>query len=72
MCYSLLIAGRWLKQYHPEVREPADWTEALAAAYVTYTRPGPNLAICCYQQIRGPSTFTRPLDNSAPGPLTDA
>jgi integrase len=37
MCYSLLIAGRWLKQYHPEVREPADWTEALAAEYVTYT-----------------------------------
>jgi len=72
MCYSLLMAGRWLKQYHPEVREPADWTEALAAAYVTYTRPGPNLATCCYQQIRGPSTFKRPLDNSAPGPLTDA
>jgi len=37
MCYSLLMAGRWLKQYHPEVREPADWTEALAAEYVTYT-----------------------------------
>jgi integrase len=37
MCYSLLMAGRWLKQCHPEVREPADWNEALAAAYVTYT-----------------------------------
>jgi len=37
MCYSLLMAGRWLKQHHPEVREPADWTEALAAEYVTYT-----------------------------------
>ena len=37
MCYSLLMAGRWLKEYHPEVREPADWTEALAAEYVTYT-----------------------------------
>ena len=37
MCYSLLIAGRWLKQYHPEVRVPADWTEALAAEYVTST-----------------------------------
>ena len=31
------MAGRWLKQYHPEVREPADWNEALAAEYVTYT-----------------------------------
>jgi integrase len=37
MCYSLLMAGRWLKQHHPEIREPADWTEALAAEYVTYT-----------------------------------
>jgi hypothetical protein len=37
MGYSLLMAGRWLKQYHPQVREPADWTEALAAEYVTYT-----------------------------------
>ncbi len=37
MCYSLLMAGRWLQQYHPEVREPADWNEALAAEYVTYT-----------------------------------
>ena len=37
MCYSLLIAGRWLKQYHPQAREPADWTEALAAEYVAYT-----------------------------------
>src|SRR5260370_13677084 len=35
--YHMLTAGRWLKQYHPEVREPADWTEALAAEYVTYT-----------------------------------
>ena len=31
------MAGRWLKQHHPEVREPADWNEALAAEYVTYT-----------------------------------
>ncbi len=37
MCYSLLMAGRWLKQYHPGVREPADWNEALAVEYVTYT-----------------------------------
>jgi integrase len=37
MCYSLLMAGRWLKRHHPEVREPADWNEALAAEYVTYT-----------------------------------
>lgn len=36
-CYSLLMVGRWLKQFHPEVREPAEWTEALATEYVAYT-----------------------------------
>ena len=36
-CYSLLMVGRWLKQFHPEVREPAEWTESLATEYVAYT-----------------------------------
>jgi integrase len=36
-CYSLLMVGRWLKRFHPEVREPAEWTEALATEYVAYT-----------------------------------
>jgi integrase len=36
-CYFLLVVGRWLKQYHPDVREPAQWDEALATAYVTDT-----------------------------------
>jgi len=36
-CYHLLTAGRWLKQYHPEITEPHQWTEALANEYVTYT-----------------------------------
>ena len=37
ICYQLLIVGRWLKQTHPEIREPMQWDEALAAEYVTYT-----------------------------------
>lgn len=36
-CYSLMIAGRWLKRFHPEIFEPGQWTEALAHEYVTYT-----------------------------------
>ena len=35
--YHMLTAGRWLKKTHPEVREPAQWDEALAWEYVTYT-----------------------------------
>ena len=37
MSYQLLMAGRWLKQYHPDICEPDQWTEALANEYVTYT-----------------------------------
>ncbi len=37
LCYTILLAGRWLKKIHPEVREPAQWDEALAAEYVAYT-----------------------------------
>ena len=37
ICYSLLIAGRWLKKTHPEIAEPEQWTEVLANEYVTYT-----------------------------------
>ncbi len=37
ICYSLLIAGRWLKKTHPEIAEPAGWDEALANEYVIYT-----------------------------------
>jgi integrase len=37
MCTHLLLAGRWLKQYHPDICEPDQWTEALANEYVTYT-----------------------------------
>ncbi len=36
-CHFLLVAGRWLNTYHPEVKEPAQWDEAVAAAYVAYT-----------------------------------
>ncbi len=36
-CHFLLVVGRWLKKYHPDVREPAQWDEALAAEYVAYT-----------------------------------
>jgi len=36
-CHFLLVAGRWLNKYHPEVKEPAQWDEAVAAAYVAYT-----------------------------------
>jgi len=36
-CDFLLVAGRWLNKYHPDVREPAQWDEALAVAYVAST-----------------------------------
>jgi integrase len=36
-CYHLITAGRWLKKNHPEIVEPAQWNEALAAEYVAYT-----------------------------------
>jgi len=32
-----LMAGRWLKHVHPEIRAPQQWTEHLAQDYVTYT-----------------------------------
>lgn len=32
--YSLLLAGRWLAQKHPEVTHPNQWTRSLAAEYV--------------------------------------
>jgi Phage integrase family len=32
--YELLQMGRWLKQQHPEVTSPAQWTRELAAEYV--------------------------------------
>ncbi len=34
--YRLLIAGRWLKKYHPEIVEPAQWDEPLAYEYVDW------------------------------------
>ena len=36
-CCYLIIAGRWLKATHPAIVHPAQWSEALAAEYVTYT-----------------------------------
>src|SRR6266536_3176987 len=36
-CCYLIIAGRWLKETHPEISRPDQWSEALAAEYVTYT-----------------------------------
>jgi hypothetical protein len=35
-CCYLIIAGRWLKETHPEITRPSQWNEALAAEYVTY------------------------------------
>jgi hypothetical protein len=32
----LFRAGRWLAQQHPEVREPAQWTRELCAAYLAH------------------------------------
>src|SRR6266487_291189 len=34
--HQLLIAGRWLKKYHPEKVSPAQWDEPLAYEYVTW------------------------------------
>ena len=36
-CCYLIIAGRWLKETHPEIAHPSEWNEMLAAEYVTYT-----------------------------------
>src|SRR5260221_612335 len=36
-CCYLIITGRWLKETHPEIAHPSQWSEALAAEYVTYT-----------------------------------
>ena len=32
-----LMAGRWVRRFHPEVREPRQWDERLAQEYVAYT-----------------------------------
>ncbi len=34
--YQLIIAGRWLKQYHPSVALPEQWDEVLAQDYVSW------------------------------------
>lgn len=64
-CYFLLVVGRWLKKYHPEVREPAQWDEALASEYVTYT---------CNTAVRGdlsPASYKkRAYYQSAPQKLS--
>ena len=42
--YYLIIAGRWLKQYHPTIVTPDRWDEALAHEYVAYGFALPNAA----------------------------
>ncbi len=37
VCYHLLTAGRWLKKVHPEISDPTEWDESLAAEYLAYT-----------------------------------
>jgi integrase len=34
--YYLIIAGRWLKKYHPTIVAPSGWSESLAQDYVTW------------------------------------
>src|SRR6266496_1578605 len=34
--YYLIIAGRWLKKYHPMIVAPSGWSESLAQDYVTW------------------------------------
>ena len=34
--YYLIIAGRWLRKYHPSIIAPSQWSEALAQDYVTW------------------------------------
>jgi len=34
--YLLLITGRWLKKYHPEIVSPDQWNETLGYEYVTW------------------------------------
>jgi integrase len=65
-CCYLIIAGRWLKETHPEISHPAQWSEALAAEYVTHT---------C-QALRGdymsPSHVRYAQFQQAPQPLSPA
>src|SRR6266700_1012756 len=43
ICCQLLLAGRWLKKSHPDISDPTQWDESLAAEYVAYTC---NDAVC--------------------------
>ena len=36
MSSDIMIAGRWLKRYHPDVRTPQQWSFDLAAEYVRF------------------------------------
>jgi hypothetical protein len=62
-CCYLIIAGRWLKETHPEIAHPSEWNEMLAAEYVTYTRPGRCEGITCLRHIIVMPSFKKLLNN---------
>lgn len=64
ICCQVLTAGRWLHLHHPEVTEPDQWDEALAAEYVAHTCAAFRGELTCpagvryaeYQRARRPLT----------------
>lgn len=68
-CYNLLTAGRWLKKVHPGISEPAQWDEALALEYVTYTCQ----AVCGDQMLPSHSSYAKFQETSqklSPGTIS--
>lgn len=59
--YNLLVAGRWLKAYHPAVTSPEQWDEALAHEYVTWT-----CAATCGELVSPTTPATKVINNSLP------
>lgn len=64
ICCQVLTAARWLHLHHPEVIEPDQWDEALAAEYVAHTCAAFRGELTCptgvryaeYQRARRPLT----------------
>lgn len=34
--YALMVAGKWLRRFHPKVRRPDQWTRPIAVEYVAF------------------------------------
>ncbi len=62
--YYLIIAGRWLKQYHPTIVTPDQWDEALAHEYVAWVctaKRGECVTRDMHATTHSPRAQTQPL-----------